>query len=190
MGVFIYKSMPNHCSNELSMVGRREDLVQFLKEHPDEPDLMVLVPCEDSYEGHIAAWGTKWGCYDGVSEIEHKDGESQDSVLTYTFHTAWEPFDVEVLRVISTRPGVHQVTLRYAEQGRRFCGKIVMRENTVVSKEHRAAYPWEVQDADDRSSKDMQSKDEQQHPDDGSEVEYDGDFAYRGEYMDLWLSSG
>lgn len=153
--------MPNYCRNQLILKGEKKALQKFLKKYPTL-DLQEIMPLPDDECDASSVWGTKWTTSSVSSTLADK--------LSYRFSTAWNPFNNEVLKIISTFPGITKATLRYAERGMEFCGKVVMKGDRIVNMYDRKILPSEIEE------KETESGDEA--------TEYHGVFA------DLWEESG
>lgn len=83
----------------------------------------------NEYDWRCNKLGTKWGTYDSAI-YKTKDGE-----VVYVFQTAWSPFSVDVLRLISKKYPTLEFEYKFGECGSGFYGKFVCRAGAVVDEE-------------------------------------------------------
>jgi len=139
--------MPNHCANLLRITGPVAEQRRFIKMAQGfgpawdgakgkellELDINQFYPIPDKvlnekksnrsdafnsggYEWCVNNWGTKWGTYD--VEVTVTKGET-----SYSFRTAWSPFNVEVLEKMAQMFPKLKFSLKFGEQGSCFVGE-------------------------------------------------------------------
>jgi hypothetical protein len=144
--------VPNHCGCRLIVTGPAADVAKFREQAKGpgpawdggagddvrELDLNQFVPIpkkilnakkkdesdaynSGGYEWVCNNWGTKWGCYD--IEVNDNGEVGDNSSLVYTFHTAWGPFNDNVLVIMSEMFPRLKFILKYGEQGAGFYGE-------------------------------------------------------------------
>lgn len=132
--------MPNWCSNELEISGKKQDVVNFLKKAKgDRGDisLEVLVPIpegiQDPYQWFVSNWGTKWDlcevnrvdCSNDIDELlkNNKEIENKEEFVTisFGFETAWSPPLLGFTTVSENFPNLN-FKINYEEQGSDYCG--------------------------------------------------------------------
>src|ERR1700677_2049740 len=93
--------MPDHCVNQLDLIGDKDERNRFVNELIVTDDWNVvrinldkLIPAS-TYADQLKLWGTKWGCYDVV--IKQHD-EEKTSIF---FNTAWSPYNLSIQREMS-----------------------------------------------------------------------------------------
>ena len=93
--------MPNHCYNNLTLIGKIHDLELFYNDnHPINEDdelcfenSVPIIDKEDGYNERIEKWGTKWEPWEIHVTKDYDSSESTqiESKLHYSFETAWSP---------------------------------------------------------------------------------------------------
>jgi hypothetical protein len=139
--------MPNHCTNELRLVGPKEELDRFRldatqpvepwtpKEDDAEPSLLnfqgvVPYPNEGRddnqgwYKWHTDNWGTKWNAYD-------VDINVTDQGVSYNFTTAWSP-PLPWFKAAALKYPEIKFMMAFFEGGCDFCGVIIQKGSKVI----------------------------------------------------------
>ena len=144
--------MPNHCENHTSILGPKEDIERLfgvITAPADDRLLVHLYPVPegttdtDAYDWCWNNWGTKWGDYDHFSdgiEVEHfEDGTAS---LSFSYHTAWGPFDTNYWTKVSTDWPSLWFTTSYSEPGCQFVGAFSARNGVVKNQETNELPDW------------------------------------------------
>ena len=158
--------MTNHCTNELRLVGPKDQLDQFRldatkpvepwtpKEDDPEPTLLnfqgtVPYPVEaerhtsdDWYNWSIKNWGTKWNAYDVVINVT-------DQGVSYEFTTAGDP-PLAWLQAASQKYPEIKLMLAYFKGADDACGVRILKGDSVLLNHEDAAWDPEsmVDDSD------------------------------------------
>jgi hypothetical protein len=125
--------MPNWCSNNLYVSGKKEDVTKFKEKAKTEKEPLsfsnfVPMPKEEEenwYEWNIANWGTKWDIsnvevsFDGKVKIQ----DEEEYYINYMFDTAWSP-PIEWVGNLAKQYPELEFELEYREDGVGFAGKI------------------------------------------------------------------
>ena len=147
--------MPNHCENELTIVGPEKELLIFKKravarspnwqsEDTDKSGLKkldklscnVFIPIpasalksfnDSGYEWCVKNWGTKWGCYDVI--VSKEKGS-----LHYYFQSAWSPPEPVVVAMSKQHP-LLKFSLKYWESGVGYRGVLVVKKGKILKEE-------------------------------------------------------
>jgi hypothetical protein len=144
--------MPNWCENNLSIYGRKEDMIKFMevirvgddeyslleKLYPTPEELNIgdvsMTPDEQQlanfekfgykswYDWRIAKWGTKWPESSLSVGQDYTESTNGYSVIAFNFETAWSP-PVEAFDKITMDYPNLLFCLYYEEPGMGFCGK-------------------------------------------------------------------
>lgn len=83
----------------------------------------------NEYDWRCNKLGTKWGTYESALR-KSKKGE-----VAYDFQTAWSPFSMDVLLIISKKYPTLEFEYKFAEQGAGFWGKLVARAGGIVDED-------------------------------------------------------
>jgi hypothetical protein len=146
--------MPNWCQNNLSIYGKKEDMMKFIevisinedeyalleKLYPTPEELLIgnvsMSPDEQQlkneekfgykswYDWRIDKWGTKWTESELQIGQELTHYDSGNSAIAFNFESAWSP-PVEAFDKISMDYPNLLFCLYYEEPGMCFCGKNV-----------------------------------------------------------------
>lgn len=121
--------MPNWCSNYLQIRGNEEDINKFKEENKPTNESGALsfnnsVPLPETekdnwYMWCIEYWGTKW---DVNTDSELLDGD-QDTVLDYSFDTAWAP-PVAWLKAVYKKYPTLMFHMAWVEDAMCFSGEV------------------------------------------------------------------
>ena len=110
--------MPNHISNELTLRGPGLSAFRSMHRHLS---LQKIQPTREWMR-----FGNTRGTYDVSSCLT-------PGVLVYRFLTAWGPFEMDILNLITAQPGVTVAELRYA--GGDICGTMTSTDGCETSHE-------------------------------------------------------
>lgn len=130
--------MPNWCSNEMNIKGKKEDLDLLLEKANNEEEnnplsLDKLFPTENTgkedgwYEWRLANWGTKWD----LSDVELE--RLSDDEISVRFSTAWSPPLEAFVKISKDYPEI-EFSVFYSEPGADFCGKAEISNGSVDDK--------------------------------------------------------
>ena len=162
--------MPNHCTNELRLVGPKDQLDQFRldatkpiepwtpKEEDPEPSLLNFqgaVPYPVAADRHasdgwynwsIKNWGTKWNAYDVTTNVT-------DQGVSYNFTTAWAPPESWLRAATEKYPEI-KFMLAYFEGGCDFCGILILKgdEELLIHEASPSEHYGEEGELDDEDS--------------------------------------
>jgi Ferredoxin-like domain in Api92-like protein len=135
--------MPNHCGNQLTILGDKLSRDQFVNDiagsNPQWGEEIITsearvekfclnqimpVPRDvieagfnNGYDWCVDQnnWGTKWGCYD--TKLEHDANSTK-----YIFLTAWSPFSEAVFELLTSKYPTLTFRLIFAEKGCQYYG--------------------------------------------------------------------
>lgn len=156
--------MPNWCENNLSIMGRKEDMDKFMEVitirkdeyslletlYPTPEDLNIgdvpFVPNEEMkangekhgfhswYDWRIANWGCKWP-ESGLSVgQEYTENDDGTSVIAFNFETPWGP-PIEAFDKISKDYPNLLFCLYHEEPGMGFCGRNIWAKGESIESE-------------------------------------------------------
>lgn len=124
--------MPNWCDNELTIIGRKDELSSFSERYSNKDtqlSLNLITPrpegMTDWYDWSVKHWGTKWDI-EATSEFTESAyfdpvGDDPISQITYKFMSAWGPPDVAIKTLIRRYPDFC-FAMFYVEPGMCFHG--------------------------------------------------------------------
>lgn len=148
--------MPNHVENDLTVKGKKSDIVKFINavkgEEPIDVNKIIPYPehfkklddaAQDArmkgdfsvkdgynqggYEWCIENWSTKWGMYDFLEPSMSKNG----TVFRISFNSAWSPPLKIIVKLGEMFPEL-KFTLKYYDAGMGFQGTIKMVDGKMV----------------------------------------------------------
>ena len=158
------KIMPNWCSNNLSVYGKKEDMQKFMeaitKEDGEYSLLENLYPTPEElnignvsftvdeqqqanfekfgykswYDWRIDKWGTKWPESELHLGQNYTENADGTSVIAFNFESAWSP-PIEAFDKISKDYPNLLFCLYYEEPGMCFCGNNVWAKGKCVESE-------------------------------------------------------
>ena len=114
--------MPNWCSNNLTITGDTDTLVQLKEviESDGEGLLEAIKPIgEWEYGNAVEAWGTKWDV--STEGLEYTDNGDGTSTIEGWFQSAWSP-PIEAFQTLSEDWDSCYIQLMYEECGMCFVG--------------------------------------------------------------------
>lgn len=124
-------TMPNWCSNDLTISGDNTSIKQFVDDHQlnthedwgsDDGLFSMKVPLPDTenwYEWSCDNWGTKWD----VAEFLYMDID--EDTITLQFETAWSP-PIKWLKSVGKLYPTLKFEMNFEEPGCDFIGDIVV----------------------------------------------------------------
>jgi hypothetical protein len=146
--------MPNWCSNNLSIYGKKEDMKPFMEKIKNEdgsysllenlyptPEELLIGDVSASvdeqqkanleklgykswYDWRIAHWGVKWPESDLSEGQEYTEYDSGNAVIAFNFESPWCS-PLEAFDKISADYPNLLFCIYYEEPGMCFCGKVV-----------------------------------------------------------------
>ena len=113
-------SMPNWVQNVVKIKSNDKVLLNSVKDFLSEGDNLFnfskIIPMPedepDWYNWNISNWGTKWNASDAELSVD-----SNDSVITYCYNTAWAPALPVLVKLTTLYPTISLFTRFVEEQG-------------------------------------------------------------------------